>query len=255
MLGCKEFQDNPSNHEHIISSDDEENDETESEIVKFTLRQHLTTRDLKSISDNEMLDDTVIHVFQGMIQRQYPEMGGLQDPILGAKLSFSIYRSKPFLQILHNDNFHWIAVSTYECKPGEIYYMDSLFRGRIADKVKQQICSIMHSSTPSLKIKVLPVQQQTNGVDCGIYAVAFMLYYAMHKRYPTEASFDQSLMRHHLLHALAANKLDEFQSTEKNGRKCRQKEIDLQLHCNCHMCWVPSDNAISCRSVIQLLIL
>ena len=32
------------------------------------------------------------------------------------------------------------------------------------------------------EIKVLPVQQQTNRVDCGIYAVAFILYYAIHKR-------------------------------------------------------------------------
>lgn len=124
MQGYKEFQDSPSSQKHITSSSDEENENIESENIKFTLQQQLTTRDLKSISDNEMFNDTVMHVSQGMIQRQYPGMGGSS---LGAKFSFSIYQSKPFLKILHNGNFYWIAVYSYECKPGEVYYMDSLF--------------------------------------------------------------------------------------------------------------------------------
>ena len=248
MMECKQIQDNQNVPSYTLLSDDKKDENAESKSTKFTLRKNLTARDLKSISNNQALNDTVIQVFQAMIQQQYPEMGGLQDPVLGTNLTFSIYQSKPFLQILYNGSFHWIAVSTYECEPGENYYMDSLFQGRIADKVKQQICSITHSSTDFLKIKVLLVQQKTNGVDCGIYAVTFVLYYAMLKRYPTEVTFNQSLMRHHLLRALAANKLEEFPFIEKTGRKFKQKEIVLELHCNCRMCWVSSDNAISCRS-------
>ena len=248
QLGAEEFSTDVVLPEiHDISSDD---DEETSQETKFTLRQHFTRADLKSISDHQMLNESVIHVFQGMIQRQYPETGGLQDPILGQKLTFSIYRSKPFVQILHNGNYHWIAISTYDCKPREVYYMDSLFRGRISKKVKQQMCSILHSEKNCLKIKVLPVQQQTNGVDCWIYALAFILHYVQNKRYPLDVTFDQTVMRHHLLRALSANRLEEFpRIVNKHGRKCIQKEFELQLHCNCRMCWVPSDNNSFCRYV------
>ena len=239
QLGTEEFTANVALSETIeIVSDDEE--ETSQER-KFTLRQHLTKADLKSISDHQMLQDTVIHVFQEMIQCQYPETGGLQDPILGQSLTFSTYCSKPFVQVLHDGNNHWVAISTYDCEPGEVYYMDSFFRGRISDKVKQQICSILHSEKNCLRIKVLPVQQQTNGVDCGIYALAFILYYVQNKNYPLDVTFDQGVMRHHLLRALSANRLEEFPEViNKHGRKCIQKEFELQLYCNWRMCWVPS---------------
>ena len=99
-------------------------EEETSQQTRLTLRQHFTKAiPLKSISDHEVLNDTILHVYQGMIQCQYPETGGLQDPILGQKFSFSIYRSKPFVQILHDGNYHWIAISTYDCEPGEVYYI------------------------------------------------------------------------------------------------------------------------------------
>ena len=140
QLGTEEFTANVALSETIeIVSDDEE--ETSQER-KFTLRQHLTKADLKSISDHQMLNDTVINVFQRRIQCQYPETVGLRDPILGQSLTFSTYCSNQFVQVLHDENNHWVAISKYDCEPGEVYYMDSFFRGRVSDKVKKQICSI-----------------------------------------------------------------------------------------------------------------
>ena len=215
-IGNDEFKDSLQ-QEITVLSDDED---TEINQSIFTSRQQLCKADLKSLSEKGMLNDTIIHVFQSMIQKQYPDIEGLQDPILGSRLSFSVYKNKPFLQILHDGSLHWVAVSTYECAPGEVFYMDSLLRRTISHKVKQQICSIMHCSSPCLKIKVLPVHQQTNGVDCGLYAIAFTLYYAINRKYPTEVTFDQQLMRHHLLRALAANTLGDFPLTNKKWRKC-----------------------------------
>ena len=56
------------------------------------------------------------------------------------------------------------------------YYYDSLFSGRINDFIKQQICALMQTDVDVLKINVTPVQQQTNLVDCGIFAMAFLTY-------------------------------------------------------------------------------
>ena len=50
--------------------------------------------------------------------------------------------------------------------------MDSMFRGRIAHQTKRQICSILNSNKKELKIVALPVQQQSNAIDCGVFALA-----------------------------------------------------------------------------------
>ncbi len=239
--GLKEYKDSIGEcNRVVISSDDDQQESNEQNSILS--RIDLSKKDLKSIGDFEMLNDTVIHVFQGMMKKQYPETAGLQDPLLGSNLGFSVCSNKPFVQILHDGRLHWIAISTYNCQPGEVCYMDSLFRGRITDKVKQQICSLLHSQNDVLKIKALPVQQQTNGVDCGVYAIAFISYLVFNKKYPVEVTFDQKVMRHHLIRALAADRLSQFPIAEKQGKMCNQKEFELQLHCSCRMSWVPSDN-------------
>ena len=85
-------------------------------------------------------------------------------------------KNQKFLQILHNNRAHWVAISTYNCKNDEVDYYDGLFPGRINDFVKQQICALMQADVDVLKINVMPVQQQTNSVDCGIFAMAFLTY-------------------------------------------------------------------------------
>ena len=77
--------------------------------------------------------------------------------------------------------------------------MDSMFRGKINHNVQRQICSIMHCSMDTIKATVLPLQQQTNGIDCGLYTLAFIVHLLENNKYPTEASFDQNQMRNHLL--------------------------------------------------------
>ena len=54
--------------------------------------------------------------------------------------------------------------------------MNSLFKGKVSVHIKNQICFIMNSKEREIKIKVTGVQQQTNCIDCGLYAVAFITY-------------------------------------------------------------------------------
>ena len=122
-----------------------------------TPRTNLTAGDLSDISHNRMLNGSVINSFQQMLISIYSN--GLQDPVLGQGLNFAICRNVPFVQILHDVNLHWVAISTYGCNP-EVFSMDSLFNGRIADHTKIQICSIVNCEQDVLKIIVLPIQQQ-----------------------------------------------------------------------------------------------
>ena len=42
-------------------------------------------------------------------------------------------KNQKLVQILCNNRTHWVAISTYNCKNGEVNYYDSLFSGRIND--------------------------------------------------------------------------------------------------------------------------
>ena len=88
--------------------------------------------------------------------------------------------------------------------------MDSMFRGRVAHQTKCQVCSILNSNKKELKMVALPVQQQSNAIDCGVFAVAFIHCILSEKKTPVEVNFDTSKTRTHLLHCLVENELSQF---------------------------------------------
>ena len=53
-----------------------------------------------------------------------------------------------------------------------------MFRGKVNNHINRQICAIMHYTEDILNIHIVPVQQQTNTVDCGLYAQAFVKHIA-----------------------------------------------------------------------------
>ena len=100
-------------------------------------RVNLTAGDVNDLSHNRMLNDNVIQRFQQMLTIHYPDADGLQDPVLGQALNFAIYQTIPFIQVLHDGSLHWIAISTYNCNKGEVFFIG----GRVAHQTKRQICS------------------------------------------------------------------------------------------------------------------
>ena len=187
-----------------IESDDKEVDE------KPPPRSALTYGDLKLMSNNRMLSNTIINAAQNIIHLQYPSIAGLQDTLLGQSFHskdakdqqsfhFKELPDQPFVQVLHDGDMHWLAISTINYLPDEAFIMDSMFRRKINHHVQRQICSIMHCSMDTIKAMVLRLQQQTNGIDCGLYVLAFIVYLLENDKYPTEVSFNQNQMRNHLL--------------------------------------------------------
>ena len=154
------------------------------EPVDITPRCSLGYSNLKDISDSHMLSSNVVNVFQKLMEKQFPEANALQDPILGQTLSFKVQKNKPFVQVLHDGKLNWIAISGYGCNEDEVCYIYSLFKARIADHTKQQICAILNCDLKHVKIKVFSVQQQSNGVDCGVFALAFCFHILSEKADP-----------------------------------------------------------------------
>ena len=120
-----------------------------------------------------------------------------------------------------------------------------MFREKINHHVQRQICSIMYCSMDTIKATVLPLQQQTNGIDCVLYALAFIVYLLENNKYPTEVSFDQNQMRNHLLKSFESNQISGFPiSSSKKVKRNKKKEMSMELFCSCRMIWVESDNNI-----------
>ena len=154
----------------------------------------VTNKDLEDITNKITLSGNVIHGFNILCRRQFEHVAGLQDPLLGQTSQYSVMKNQEFVQILRNNRAHWVAISTYNCKNGEVNYYDNLFSGRINDFVKQQIYALMQADVSVLKINVMPVQQQTNSVDCGIFAMAFVTSILFDEG-PKTQRFDEKLLR------------------------------------------------------------
>ncbi len=211
--------------------------------VHEPLRQHITAGDLRNVGHKKCLTGNLIVVIQKLLKDQYPDVGGLQDPLCGVRLRFRVCKEKPFVQILHDGSYHWVAISTVNCKPGEVIYMDSLFTGKITQDIQRQICSIVRHEQETLSVKVIPVQQQKGSVDCGLFAMAFIQYILLNKEYPSAVTFDQFVMRHHVLRALAANYLEPFPVINGTAKRNAEKTIKIELYCNCRLPWFPSDGS------------
>ena len=194
-----------------------------------------------------MLTDTIINAAQYIIHLQHPSIAALQKSLLGQSFHskdvkdqqsflFKELPDQPFVQVLHDGNIHWLEISRINCLPGEVFIMDSMFRGKINHHVQRQICSIMHCSMNTIKATVLPLQQQTNGIDCGLYALAFIVYLLENNKYPTEVSFDQNQMRNHLLKLFESNQVSGFPfSSSKTVKRnqIKKKEMSMELLSSC----------------------
>ena len=86
-----------------------------------------------------------------------------------------------------------------------------------------------------------PVQQQKNGNDCGLFAIAFAVDLA-NKMDPSKAQYDDKKLRQHLLHCLESRKVSPFPKI--NGgryRKCNPKFETFEVFCICRDVFFESD--------------
>ena len=128
--------------------------------------------------------------------------------------------------------------------------MDSMFRGKFNHYAQWQICSIMHCSMNTIKATVLPFQQQTDGIDCGLYALAFIVHLLENDKYTTEVSFEQSQMQNHLLKSFESNQISGFHiSSSKKVKRNKMKEMSMELFWF-ELIWVESDNNILGKYVL-----
>lgn len=102
---------------------------------------------------------------------------------------------------------HWVCVSSIGCTPGIVKLYDNLYHDIIEEEVTEQVKSLMADSY--IGLVNVPDQQQLNGSDCGVFAVAFStsLVYGFD---PQDYTFDIPNMRPHLCQCLRMGELTMF---------------------------------------------
>ena len=220
---------NPIETETVILEDplpDEKQQEVfelSSEVEKEELQLHkkleankLPDEEIKLITGNGTLTDLTTDKCQKVLKNQFHTQYGLQDTIVGQKLMFKEQKGE-LAQILHNGNCHWVVISNINCSKDEINYYDSLFHGKIRDNVKMQICNIFKCSGKELTVNVKACQQQTNEIDCCVFAVVNM-FHILTGADIGRTKIREDKMRDHLLQCIKSGHFQEFEKSDSSNR-------------------------------------
>ena len=87
--------------------------------------------------------------------------------------------------------------------------------GRIDRQTIQIIAGMLKCKDQEFSVKHLPVQQQTNGDDCGLFAIAFATDLAANIE-PTTRKYDQEKFREHLLKCFKYGEISIFPGVKHN---------------------------------------
>ena len=92
-----------------------------------------------------------------------------------------------------------------------------------------QICDITQPATNTISVKVQPVQQQSNQVDCGVFSIAFAVILALGDN-PALVTYEQTSLRFHLNKCLKLRKLSPYPViNEKRQKKKLRKLQSLRM--------------------------
>ena len=148
--------------------------------------------------------------------------------------------TSPACQIHHTHRDHWVTTIFHR---GNIYLLDSLGLERkddiiIPDGLKIQLSQIYGKGKNELSIKIPEVMKQTNNIDCGLYAIAFITSYCFRQKLCFDLIFDSNKLRSHLIIMFENGQISEFPLTSKtisNRRKRKEKIIQIKNYCICNL--------------------
>ena len=196
-------------------------------------------------SQTDWLNDTIINGAQSLLcSINEQSLQGFQNTLLGQGYLFRVLATdgRPFVQILHINNNHWVTVTDVGCEPGHVYIYDSMHQ-YITLNCKKQICSFLKPRQKVLKFCFVNMQSQTDSSSCGLFAIAVATAITYGKD-PSRCKWDVTSMRQHLLYSFENQKLEEFPTAGERsicqGSKIT-KIVEEQIFCKCR---APNDSRL-----------
>ena len=141
---------------------------------------------------------------------------------------------------------HWICVAnmTSGKSSSQVHYVfDSLFSRKIQQDVIHQIAAYSFCPENELIIHVMPVQQEKNGVECGLLSIAFATSLAFGED-PSNSIYDSAALRPHLIKCLKSGRIAPFPKIEgKRVVRCEPSTHTVEMFCSCRTPWTAQRNS------------
>ena len=176
------------------------------------------------------LTDIEVNAAQALLHQQFPEVDGFQDTCLSQGNFFQPPRNE-FIQIFNVNQSHWIALSTVGCPSGHVNVYDSLYRHLHSD-TRSTIASLLQSRDNVLTVVMPEVQKQSNGSDCGVYAIAFSTAILNGIDVKT-LRLDSKRLRPHLRDCLEKGEMCPFPTTECKVTTLEERTFSIEIDCLC----------------------
>ena len=215
--------------ESILVSSESEEEKKSLEMWVTNSTYSLSNSDQKLVlSRRGWLNDNIISAAQMMLLQFFPNMAGLQPPVLQV-LGFQVH-SGEFVQIIHVTKSHWCVVSTVGCESGVVRVYDSLYK-TLSEDTEYLIATMVQVPSSDLSIVMMDVEKQSNGSDCGVLAIAcvFDICSGMN---PCTVRFDHSKIRQHLATCLENCQVSRFPILGDRVSVQKKPKI-VELHCSC----------------------
>ena len=132
-----------------------------------------------TILGKQMLTDESINIAQRLLSKPFPKVCGFQDTVIGKLQEFDVIPTeKNYIQILHDSSLHWVCAANMKSRKTDNQINYSL------------VIFYAYHPGPQLAIMSKSVQQRSNGVNCGVYAIAFATSLAYGNN-PEKESYDK----------------------------------------------------------------
>ena len=157
--------------------------------------------------------------------------------LVGHQLDFERH-SRLFIQIINrspNDGgSHWLTISNINCLENMVKVYDSAYRG-LPHEEEMIVASLVSITCNELQVIFPNVALQTNGYNCGLYAIANATALA-HGIDPKTQIFIPRLMREHQYKCIEEKHLGPFPVTISQSRRNPiKKDVEIPLNCLCRM--------------------
>lgn len=128
------------------------------------------------------------------------------------------------VQIHHTGHDHWVL--SIQDTSGTVFLLDSKNpRQTVSASTQIQMSRIYSSNGNVIPVNLPTVQQQTNSIDCGVFAIAYATEFCFNQYTGGKGlTFNTSVMRDHLLQCLSNKQLQPFPKV--------QPKNTLKLHKN-----------------------
>lgn len=174
-----------------------------------------------------------INKAQAILKKQHPEIGGLFCCTIGGSLEFPRAQGDQWLQIVHDGSDHWVLVAkgfiqrehvlVYDSSPGHPWRNEH---------VLSCMSSLLQSPEKEMTYIIKDCQRQSNGYDCGVFAIAFATSLAFGED-PAKRMYDPKKLRPHLIQCMDSGELTPFPSVESRATRTHETVEAELLYCTC----------------------